>query len=114
VTVDPDDRSVWVSNRKGGRIVHFSRTGEVLGSFESGAVEAFGIAVDHDTVFVADAGANTIRMFTKSGTATGTFGSTGIALGRFRKPTGLDLVGNLLYVMERRGERIQELRVGAS
>ncbi len=53
-------------------------------------------------------------MYTKSGTPTGTFGGGGSALGRFRNPTGLDLVGNRLYVMEIRSERIQELRVVAS
>ncbi|MGB0100781.1 MAG: hypothetical protein WBP61_10925 [Nocardioides sp.] len=111
VAVDPVDRSVWVSNHGSGRIVHFSSTGQALGSFASGAGTAAGIAVSADTIFLADKSGNRIRMYSKSGTPTGTFGSSGAGLGRFRSPTGLDLVGDRLYVMEFGGERIHELRV---
>jgi DNA-binding beta-propeller fold protein YncE len=111
VAVDPTDRSVWVSNHGSGRIVHFSSTGQALGSFASGAGTAAGIAVSGDTIFLADKLGNQIRMYTKAGTPAGTFGGSGTGLGRFRNPTGLDLVGDRLYVMEFGGERIQELRV---
>ena len=114
VTVDPTDRSVWVSNMGSGRIVHFSSTGQLLGSFASGANQAMGIAVNADTIFLADKGASVIRMYSKTGTATGTFGGSGTTLGRFRGPTGLELIGNALYVIESGGERIQELRVTTS
>jgi tripartite motif-containing protein 71 len=114
VAVDPVDRSVWVSNQGNGRIVHFSSTGQALGSFASGATTAAGIAVSADTIFLADKNGNVIRMYSKAGTAMGTFGGSGAGLGRFRSPTGLDLVGNRLYVMEFGGERIQELRVTTS
>lgn len=114
VAVDPVDRSVWVSNQGSGRIVHFSSTGQALGSFASGAGTAAGIAVSDDTVFLADKSGNQIRMYGKTGTPTGTFGGSGSGLGRFRNPTGLDLVGDRLYVMEFGGERIQELRVVTS
>lgn len=114
VAVDPVDRSVWVSNQGNGRIVHFSSTGQALGSFASGAGQAAGIAVNADTVFLADKGGNQIRMYSKTGTPTGTFGGSGTGLGRFRGPAGLDLVGDRLYVMEFGGERIQELRVTTS
>ncbi|WP_243058767.1 NHL repeat-containing protein [Nocardioides sp. SR21] len=114
VAVDPTDRSVWVSNYNNGRIVHFSSTGQALGSFASGANLAAGIAVGETTIFLADKNGNQIRMYTKSGTPAGTFGGSGTALGRFRNPTGLDLVGDRLYVMEFGGERIQELRVVTS
>jgi hypothetical protein len=114
VTVDPTDRSVWVSNQGNGRIVHFSSTGAALGSFATGASQPAGIAVNANTIFLADKGGNVIRMYSKSGTATGTFGGSGSTLGRFRSPAGLDLVGNNLYVMEFGGERIQQLRVVTS
>ena len=114
VAVDPADRSVWVSNQGSGRIVHFSSTGQALGSFASGAGQAAGIAVNADTIFLADKSGNQIRMYSKAGTPTGTFGGSGTGLGRFRSPAGLDLVGNRLYVMEFGGERIQELRVTTS
>jgi hypothetical protein len=72
------------------------------------------LEVNNDTIFLADKSGNVIRMYTKSGTPTGTFGGGGSALGRFRNPTGMDLVGNRLYVIESGGERIQELRVVVS
>jgi len=112
IAVDPADRSVWVADHGvNGRISHFSRSGELLGSFPSGAVQAADIDANEDTVFLADKGANVIRMYSKDGTPAGTFGQRGTALGRFQAPGGLDLVGDRLYVMEMRGERIQELRV---
>jgi len=112
IAVDPVDRSVWVAQGgRNGRISHLSRDGELLGSFESGAAQAADVEVNGDTVFLADKDSHVIRMFSKTGTPTGTFGQRGIGVGRFRSPGGLDLVGNRLYVMEMRGERIQELRV---
>jgi DNA-binding beta-propeller fold protein YncE len=112
IAVDAADRSVWVADHGvNGRISHFSRSGELLGSFPSGAVQAADVEANEDTVFLADKGANVIRMYSKDGTPAGTFGQGGAALGRFRSPGGLDLVGNRLYVMEMRGERIQELRL---
>jgi DNA-binding beta-propeller fold protein YncE len=114
IAVDPVDRSVWVSNQGSGRIVHFSRTGQLLGSFASGAGMAADLEVNADTIFLADKGGNRIRMYSKAGTATGSFGSGGSALGRFQSPAGLDLVGDRLYVIEMGGERIQELRVVTS
>jgi tripartite motif-containing protein 71 len=112
IAVDPVDRSVWVAQGgRNGRISHFSRDGEPLGSFESGAAQAADVEVSADTVFLADKDAHVIRMFSKAGAPTGTFGQRGIGVGRFRSPGGLELVGNRLYVMEMRGERIQELRV---
>ena len=114
VAVDPTDRSIWVSNQGSGRIVHFSSTGQTLGSFASGAGQAMGIAVNASTVFLADKTGNVIRMYAKSGTSAGTFGGGGSGLGKFRNPTGIDLVGNRLYVIESGGERIQELRVVVS
>lgn len=111
VAVDPVDRSVWVSNHGSGRIVHFSSTGQPLGSFASGAGTAAGIAVNADTIFLADKSGSRIRMYTKAGSLTGTFGGAGGGLGQFRNPVGLDLVGSRLYVMEFGGERIHELRV---
>lgn len=114
VAVDPVDRSVWVSNHGSGRIVHFSSTGQQLGSFASGAGTAAGIAVSNDTIFLASKSGNQIRMYSKGGTLTGTFGGSGTGLGRFRSPVGVDLVGDRLYVMEFGGERIHELRVSVS
>jgi hypothetical protein len=72
------------------------------------------LEVNADTIFLADKGGNRIRMYSKAGTATGSFGSGGSALGRFQSPAGLDLVGDRLYVIEMGGERIQELRVVTS
>ena len=114
IAVDPVDRSVWVSNQGSGRIVHFSSTGQLLGSFASGAGQAMDLEVNNDTIFLADKTGNVIRMYSKTGTPAGTFGGGGSGLGRFRNPTGMDLVGTRLYVIESGGERIQELRVVVS
>ena len=114
IAVDPVDGSVWVSNQGNGRIVHFAADGDLLGSFDAGAVKLADVEVNADTVFLADKQANLIRMYTKAGTPTGNFGGGGTALGRFRSPAGLDLMGDRLYVMEMRGERIQELRISVN
>lgn len=111
IAVDPVDRTIWVSNSGSGRIVHFSRTGQVLGSFSSGASKAADLEVDQGTIYLADQGANLIRMYDKNGVPRGSFGGTGTALGKFRGPMGMDLLGDRLYVMEMGGERIQELRI---
>jgi len=111
VAVDPSDRSVWVSNQGTGQIVHFSRAGAALGSFPSGAVRAADLEIDADTVYLADQLGDRLRLFAKTGEPRGTFGSTGTALGRFRGPQGMDLLGDRLYVTESGGERVQELRL---
>lgn len=114
VAVDPVDRSVWVSNQGNGQIVHFSASGQPLGSFATGAGQPADLEVNGNTIFLADKTGNRIRMYSKAGVATGSFGSGGTTLGRFQSPAGLDLVGNRLYVIEMGGERIQELLVSTS
>jgi DNA-binding beta-propeller fold protein YncE len=111
IAVDPVDRTIWVSNSGSGRIVHFSRTGQVLGSFSSGAGKAADLEVDQSTIYLADQGANVIRMYDKSGAPRGSFGGSGTQLGKFRGPMGMDLLGDRLFVIEMGGERIQELRI---
>lgn len=111
IAVDPVDGSVWVSNQGTGRIVHYSPTGTLLGSFASGAGQAADLEVDQDTVYLADRTGNRIRWYSKAGAAQGSFGSAGSGLGRFSSPMGMDLVGGRLFVIEFGGQRIQELRI---
>jgi sugar lactone lactonase YvrE len=112
VTVDPVDRTLWIANWGSGEVVHVNATtGAVINRFATGAAGLSGIEVDRDTVYVSAKLGNHIKMFSKAGVAQGQFGSSGGTLGRFRAPTGLDLVNGSLYVMESGNERIQVLRI---
>lgn len=111
IAVDPVDRTLWIANWGSGRVVHLSRTGRALGGFATGLTGLTGLEVDEETVYVSSKGVHQIRMFSKSGTAQGSFGSLGSGLGRLNAPAGLELVGDRLFVMEAGNERITELRV---
>lgn len=115
VAVDPVDGSIWVSNQATGKVVHLSRAGAFLGSFVTGSTQAADLEVSAaGVIYLADQGASVIRMFTTSGTSLGSYGGVGTALGKFKGPMGMDLLGDRLFVMERLGERIQELRIVTS
>ena len=109
IAVDPDG-SVWVSDSQRGDVQHFTATGQLLGRVGSRSQlsQAGGVAVDASYVYVADTDANRIKVWTKGGAFVGsyTFGGT-----PFLGPMGLDILGNRLFVAERTGERIREVRI---
>ena len=118
VAVDPSNGSVWVSDSGLGTVRHYSASGALLGSVGSRGTgpsqlsQAGDVVVNATHVFVADTNTNQIKVWTKTGAFVGAFGGGGSALGRMQSPMGLDIGGDLLYVAERTGERIQVFRIG--
>jgi DNA-binding beta-propeller fold protein YncE len=99
------------------RVVKLSPTGQLLGEWHvftafHGRLRSgpFGLAVDTSgTVYVADAGDNTIKKLSPTGTLLTTWGKTGSAPGEFSLPEGvaLDAQGNV-YVADFHNSRIQK------
>ena len=111
----PGGPSVWVSNQRQRPDRRTSpRRGSCSARSRAAPGQAAGIEVNADTIFLADKGANLIRMYSKAGTPTGTFGGSGTALGRFRSPAGWTSWGTGSTSWRCGGERIQELRVVVS
>ena len=69
-----------------------------------------GIAVHEGYVYLADAGAHCIWVFSTSGCFQKIIGRHGSEPGRFRTPTGVATANGRLYVTEYGGERLQARR----
>jgi DNA-binding beta-propeller fold protein YncE len=120
VAVDPDG-TIWVTDTTRDTVQHLSATGAYIGkvgspgSGASGLQQGWDVEVFDNYVFVSDAAANTIKVWTKQGTFVTAYGGGGTALGRFQAPKGMDMtLDGHLYVVEHSGERVQELRVVAT
>jgi DNA-binding beta-propeller fold protein YncE len=117
VAVDPSNGSVWVSDSGSGTVTQLSSSGAVLrrlgskGTAANQLSQAGDVAVDATHVYVADTNTNQIKVWTKTGQFVGAFGGGGRTLGRMLSPMGLDIRGDLLYVAERTGERVQVFRI---
>lgn len=114
VVWDPDG-SLWVSDSIRGDVQHFSATGSFLEKIvptktgDDVLTRAADVEVDAANVYVADAEANRIKVWAKSGAFVGAFGGPGN--GGILRPHGMDLVGDLLYVVEQTGERVTVFRL---
>jgi DNA-binding beta-propeller fold protein YncE len=120
VAVDPDG-TIWVTDTTRDIVQHLSATGAYIGkvgapgSGASGLQQGWDVEVFDNYVFVSDAAANTIKVWTKQGTFVTAYGGGGTGLGRFQAPKGMDMtLDGHLYVVEHSGERVQELRVVAT
>jgi tripartite motif-containing protein 71 len=117
VAVDPSNGSVWASDSGLGNVRQFSASGALLrtiwskGTNANQLSQAGDVAVDATHVYVADTNTNQIKVWTKTGQFVGAFGGGGRTLGRMLSPMGLDIRGDLLYVAERTGERVQVFRI---
>ena len=104
------------------RIVKLSPTGQLLAewhvfnpfqsqpTFEGNITGPFGLAVDaQGTIYVADAGDNTIKKLSPTGQLLATWGKTGSAPGELSWPQGVavDAQGNV-YVVDANNSRIQK------
>lgn len=104
------DGSVLISDYWNFRVQRFSQDGQLLGTVipDDGNHEApYDIAVDRrtDTIYVADGGAGTIRVFSP-------FGTQGTGDGQFEFPMGLaSLEEGRILVLDAGGERIQEVAI---
>jgi tripartite motif-containing protein 71 len=117
VAVDPSNGSVWASDSGLGNVRQFSMSGALLrtigskGNNANQLSQAGDVAVSATHVFVADTNTNQIKVWTKGGQFVGAFGGGGRTLGRMLSPMGLDIRGDMLYVAERTGERVQVFRI---
>jgi len=112
-----NDGTIWVSDGERGDVQHFDADGTYLGRIlPSGSGDdtlqlASDVKVRGELVYVADARAHRIKVWTTSGDFVGSIGGGGSNLGRMFGPIGMDLVGDRLWVTESTGERVQEFRL---
>ena len=115
IDVAPDG-TIWVADGERGDVQHFDEDGTYLGRVApSGAGEdvlllASDVKVRAGLLYVADARAHRIKVWTTGGDFVGSFGGGGSNLGRMFGPLGMDLVGDRLWVTESTGERVQEFQ----
>jgi DNA-binding beta-propeller fold protein YncE len=99
-------------------VYKFSPTGELLNKFGThgsapGQLDgAYGVAIKGNKMWVSEMDNNRISVFTLGGVFQGSFGGTGSAHGKFRRPTGLDFdAQGRLYVTDTGNERVEVFRV---
>jgi len=103
---------IFVVDTNLAKVLRFSKQGELLGSFGSGELKRpIGIAFDpvNNYVFISDAGAHNIRVYTREGSLIRTIGGQGDAKGLFNHPSAIEFTDNKLYVSDTMNARIQIL-----
>ncbi len=115
VAVGPDG-NYFVSDSVRDRVMEFSPDGTWVRNFGpsagADALQApFDVEVLDDWVIVADTLSNDLKVYRRDGTFEATFSGWGTGLGRVRSPSGLDVLGDRLYVAERDNERVQVFRI---
>lgn len=92
------------------RVVRLDRNGEPVGNIGEGRFSRpVGIARDpaRGRLYIADAQAHDIKIFSDDGEFIGAFGSRGEAPGEFNAPTYLTFAGDRLYVTDTLNSRVQ-------
>ncbi len=119
------DGAVYVGDQAS-HVVHvFDADGSLRGTIgvpgtQPGQISSVGsLAVGTDGLFVAEGATNRVLRFDTTGTALGSFGGSGDALGRFRFGAGggndaaagggLALAGGFVYVVDTGNDRVQRL-----
>jgi len=78
----------------------------------SGIYQPYNVAVhDSGDIFVTNFSESCVYVFDKSGTKKGTIGSRGSGDGQFSNPLGIVISGDVMFVGEHGGNRIQKLTV---
>jgi DNA-binding beta-propeller fold protein YncE len=100
-----EDRSFYVVDSIGKRVLHFSQDGVLQGKFQDLAnlSRPMDVYVDEKTgdVYVADGSYSHIVVFNRFGKATHAIGRRGTGPGRFRAITGMTSGKDGLYVLDR-------------
>ena len=78
----------------------------------SGVTTPFNVAVhDSGDIFVTSLNNHCVCVFDKNGTKKATIGSQGSGDGQFNKPLGIAISGDVMFVAENGGNRIQKLTI---
>ena len=78
----------------------------------SGVNAPYFVAVhDSGDIFVTSCSYHCIRVFDKNGTRKAIIGSQGVGVGQFSSPLGITISGDVMFVAENGGNRIQKLSV---
>lgn len=110
VKISPDE--ILVSDAELGRVVRLSSQGSPLGSIQSEFLQRpAGMVFDavEDRIYVADSGANDIKVFSPQGILLDVIGGPGEAAGYFNAPTHLALSEKHLLVTDTLNARVQVL-----
>ena len=67
---------------------------------------------DNGDIFVTDHSSHCVRVYDKNGAKKATYGSQGIGSGQFNCPMGIAVVGDVMFVSEYNGKRVQKLTTG--
>lgn len=106
------DLSFYLADFDGGRVLHFSRQGDLIQVFEDtiNLGRPVAVAVDEATgyVYIADGFNDDVLVYNRAGLLSGAIGERGNGEGQFRSITGFALGPDGYYVTTRFGaERIQ-------
>ena len=67
---------------------------------------------DNGDIFASDFDSHCVHVYDKNGTNKATYGSQGIGSGQFNGPMGIAVVGDVMFVSEYNGKRVQKLTTG--
>jgi DNA-binding beta-propeller fold protein YncE len=106
------DNTVLVADSGLGRIVRLGANGEPLGGFGGEVLtRPTGLARDaaHGRVYVADTGADNIKVFDDKGGLLSVIGQPGDGAGEFNAPTHISIRNDRLYISDTLNARVQVL-----
>lgn len=107
------DRSVYVTDTFGGRVLRFGRGGKLVQRYEDPLNLARPVAVSVDDasgdIYVADGVMDHVLVFTQDGRLWRSIGGRGTEPGEFLNITAMSRVGDSVYVTARLGHRGQVL-----
>ena len=111
-----EDRSLYVADTQGARVLHFDARGNLLRTFSDtfNLARPAALAVDPATrdLYVADAVYDHVLVFGLTGKLRRSLSGRGIGEGRFLNLTGLALDGDEVFLTARLGVRGQVLDLG--
>ena len=84
---------------------------EPVMSISSGAVGHVAVH-DNGDIFATDFDSHCVHVYDKNGTNKATYGSQGKGNGQFNSPMGIAVVGDVMFVSEYNGKRVQKLTTG--
>ncbi len=106
--------NIWVVNYSNSKITVFNPKGKEIKSFENkfGLREPFSICSNFKgLIFISDTGNNRIVVINEEGELVTIFGFGGKGNGQFKVPTDICFLKNKIYVVDKKNNRVQVLKL---